>query len=202
MLNRLKVEHPDAATIIAGDKNDLDERRIMAIDPALIQIVRRPTRKDKILSVVITDLRHFLIEPRIIDPVPVDDGQRGVPSDHNGVLVLPLSNQEVNRGTSKIVKFVRPMPLSAVEEYRKSIGSINWSLMTEGMTSSDMVEIFQTMTNNLMDIHFPLKKISISPYDKPWMTKELKGEGAAKEYTGSKEGALYTWKSKKSLRRN
>ena len=25
-----------------------------------------------------------------------------------------------------------------------------------------------------MDIHFPLKKISVSPYDKPWMTEELK----------------------------
>ena len=92
VLNKLKVEHPDAATIIAGDKNDLDENRILAIDPSLVQIVRRNTRKDKILSVVITDLRRFYIEPRIIDPVPVDNVQHGVPSDHNGVLVLHLSN--------------------------------------------------------------------------------------------------------------
>ena len=84
VLNKLKVEHPDAATIIAGDKNDLDDRRILAIDPALIQVVRRPTRKDKILSVVITDLRRFLIEPRIIDPVPVDEGQPEVPKPHWG----------------------------------------------------------------------------------------------------------------------
>ena len=188
VLNKLKVEHPDAATIIAGDKNDLDDRRILAIDPALIQVVRRPTRKDKILSVVITDLRRFLIEPRIIDPVPVDEGQPGVPSDHNGVLVLPLSNQDVTRGTHKVVKFVRPMPLSSIEEFRKSLGSINWSLMTEGLSSSDMVVTFQAMTNELMDIHFPLKKVSVSPYDKPWMTEELKALRRRRQRIYRKQG--------------
>ena len=47
----------------------LDEGRILAIDPALLKIVRSATRKYKILSVVITDLRRFYIEPRIVDPV-------------------------------------------------------------------------------------------------------------------------------------
>ena len=56
MLNKLKTEHPDAATIIAGDKNDLDEAGILALDPAFVQIVRKNTRKDKILSIIITDL--------------------------------------------------------------------------------------------------------------------------------------------------
>ena len=170
----MKVEHPNAATIIAGDKNDLDEGRILAIDPALVQIVRSATRKDKILSVVITDLRRFYIEPRIIDPVPVDNVNHGVPSDHNGVLVVPLSNQEDSRGTKKEIKFVRPMPESSILEYRRSLGSIDWSLMINGLSSSDMVQTFQEMTNGLMDIHFPLKRISISPYDKPYFTEELK----------------------------
>ena len=70
----------------------------------------------------------------------------------------------------------------------KSIGSINWSLMTEGMTSSDMVETFQTMTKDLMDIHFPLKKISISPYDKPWMTEELKALRRRRQRVYRKQG--------------
>ena len=67
VLNTLKVERPDAATIIAGDKNDLDVNRILDLDPALVQIVRRATREDKLLSVVIIDQRKFYIEPMIID---------------------------------------------------------------------------------------------------------------------------------------
>ena len=188
VLNTLKVDHPNAATIIAGDKNDLDERRLLALDPALAQLVRKPTRKDKLLSIVITDLRRFYIEPRIIDPIPVDDPLIGVPSDHNGVLVLPLNNIVASKGTTKEIKLVRPMPDSAVLDYRRSVGNINWNIMIEGMSSSEMVDIFQKMITNLVDIHFPLKSITISQYDKPWFTQELRAMRRRRQRLYRKEG--------------
>ena len=188
VLNTLKVEHPDAATVIAGDKNDLDVNRILDLDPALVQTVRRATRKDNILSVVITDLRKFYIEPKIIDAIPVDDPNKGVPSDHNGVLVVPLSNTETKKGTFKEIKFVRPMPDSAVQDYRKSIGNINWHVMIGGMSSSSMVELFQKMTTDLVKIHFPLKRITVSPYDKPWITEELKAIRRRRQRVYRKQG--------------
>ena len=188
VLNKLKTDHPNAATLIAGDKNDLDESRILALDPALSQLVRRPTRKDKILSIVITDLRRFFIEPKIVGPIPVDNPSKGAPSDHNGVLVEPLNNLEVTKGTSKVTKYVRPFPESSVDDYRQSLGKIDWSLMIDGMTSSDMVDMFQKMTTNLVDIHFPLKKITISPYDRPWITEELKLLRRRRQRTYRREG--------------
>ena len=188
VLNKLKVDHPDAATIIAGDKNDLDESRILDLDPALVQLVRKPTRKDKILSIVITDLRRFYVEPKIVDAVPVDNPTIGAPSDHNGVLVEPVNNIEATKGTSKEIKFVRPMPESSILEYRESIGNIDWSLMIDEMSSSNMVEMFQEMITSLVDIHFPIKKISISPYDKPWMTEELKTMRRQRQRIYRKEG--------------
>ena len=125
VLNKLKSEHPDAATIIAGDKNDLDESGILALDPAFVQIVRKPTRKTKVLSIIITDLRRFYVEPKIVEPVPVDDPMKGVPSDHNGVLAVPINSSEFTKDTSKEIKFVRPMPQASIVEYRRSIGGIN-----------------------------------------------------------------------------
>ena len=188
VLNKLKSDHPNAATIIAGDKNDLDERRILALDPSLVQLVRRPTRKDKILSIVITDLRRFFIEPKVIDPIPVDNLERGVPSDHNGVLVEPLNNLEDTRGTMKVTKYVRPMPDSSVQQYRQSLGRIDWSVMIDSLSSSEMVNIFQKMTTDLVDIHFPLKKVIISPYDKPWINEELKALRRRRQRLYRKEG--------------
>ena len=91
ILNRLKTEHPGAATIIAGDKNDLDESTILASDPALFQIVNQPTRKNSLLSIIITDLRRFYVEPKIVDPIPVDDDKKGAPSDHNGISAVPVN---------------------------------------------------------------------------------------------------------------
>ena len=174
VLNKLRTEHPGAATIIAGDKNDLDESGILAFDPAFVQIVQKPTRKDNILSIIITDLRRFYIEPKIINPIPVDNPGKGAPSDHNGVLAVPINNTESNKRTTKQIKIVQPMPLSSINEFSQSIRTIDWSFMMDGLSSSEMVDTFQKMTNDLKNIHFPMKRISISSYDKPWITEELK----------------------------
>ena len=174
VLEKLRTEHPGAATIIAGDKNDLDETEITSFDPTFFQIVSKPTRKDSLLSIIITDLRRFYIEPKIIDPIPVDVKKKGSPSDHNGVLAVPVANTRSNKGTKKETKFVRPMPESSINEFRQSIGSVDWSLMLNGSSSSDMVDVFQKMAVDLQDVHFPLKKITTTSYDKPWITEELK----------------------------
>ena len=91
-LNKLKLEHPNAATIIAGDKNKLDHHRLLAIDPNFHQIVSLPTLNHKILDIVITDLHRFYVEPVIINPIEVDVLGKGVPSNHSGVFVPPLDS--------------------------------------------------------------------------------------------------------------
>ena len=48
--------------------------------------------------------------------------------------------------------------------------------------------MFQKMTNALTDIHFPLKKISVSPYDKAWITEELKTLRRRRQRIYRKEG--------------
>ena len=80
-INKLKVIHPNANFIIAGDKNDLNEKQITTISPAFRQIVLKPTRKNKTLTVVITDLHRYYQEPIIIPPVSVDEGSTGSPKN-------------------------------------------------------------------------------------------------------------------------
>ena len=102
--------------------------------------------------------------------------------------VLPLNNIEASKGTTKETKFVRPMPDSGVQDYRKSVGDINWKVMIEGMSSSKMVDTFQEMITSLVDIHFPLKKITVSQYDKPWFTQELRTIRRQRQRLYRKEG--------------
>ena len=59
--NQLKIQHPDAATIISGDKNSLDDSHILALNPDFRQIVSKNTRKSKILTIVITDLHNYYL---------------------------------------------------------------------------------------------------------------------------------------------
>ena len=114
--------------------------------------------------------------------------KKGAPSDRNGVLAIPVNNHEPVRGTTKEVRFVRPMPGSFIDEFRQSIRSIDWPLMIEGLSSSGMVDTFQEMAKELFDLHFPPKKISITQFDKPWITVELKAIRRRRQRIYRKEG--------------
>ena len=68
------------------------------------------------------------------------------------------------------------------------LGSINWSCFTDDMSSSEMVDTFQEITTDLMEIHFPLNSISVSPYDKPWMSEELRNLRRHRQRVYRKQG--------------
>jgi hypothetical protein len=172
-INKLKIMHPKAFFIIAGDKNDLNESEILSISPAFRQIVLKPTRKNKTLTVVITDLHRFFQEPFIIPPVPVDDGAAGVPSDHLGVLVLPLNNNSTKLRTKKTIT-VRPIKDSALEKFGQTIVQETWSFLQQPMGPTELVEEFQNFSSTLVDHFFPLKNVLVSSYDQPFFNDRLR----------------------------
>ena len=54
------------------------------------------------------------------------------------------------------------------------------------------------MTTKLSDIHFPLKRITISPYDKPYITEELKKIRRRRQRIYQKEGRSVSYLRVKS----
>ena len=72
-LQSLRTTFPMAAAVISGDRNDLSIAKLLSVDPALRQIVRRNTRGQSVLTVVLTDLESFYEEPILVDPIDVDD---------------------------------------------------------------------------------------------------------------------------------
>ena len=172
--NSLKMQHPDAGALICGDKNHLDETKILALDPNFSQIVSQNTRKDKILTIIITDLQSFFHVPKIIPPVPVDVPGKGVPSDHNGVLAVPITNANSQKKSQVTKTFVRPMPESGIQKMGEVLATADWACFTPEMSSTELVEVFENYTANLVDEIFPLKTVCISSKDKPYMTEELK----------------------------
>ena len=57
----LKAKHPNAFFLFGGDVNSLNWKEICDISPNFRQCVTKPTRKDKTLSVIITDLPSFIL---------------------------------------------------------------------------------------------------------------------------------------------
>ena len=137
--NKLRTEHPQSAFLMSGDKNDLDDRKILCINPHFRQIVADKTRKDSLLTVIITDLHTFYQNPEIIPPIPVDFTDHGVPSDHSGVFAVPVTSCYVRQNDVKRIS-VRPIPESGIRRFALSLENESWSFLSENMTSTEMVE--------------------------------------------------------------
>ena len=132
------------------------------------------TRKNKILTILITDLPGYYQVPQIIPPVPVDVFGHGVPSDHNGVFVLPITSENSQRKSIARKVQVRPLPESLICKFGSVLVKEDWAFLTPLMTSTELVGSFENYTRNIVEKTFPEKTVTISDRDKPYMTEELK----------------------------
>ena len=155
--NNLKIQHPDAATLISGDKNSLDESNILALNPNFRQTVSQFTRKSKILTILITDLHTFYHVPLVIPPVPVDVPGTGVPSDHNGVLAVPLTTAVSQRIAQPRKIKVRPLPETLIKKFGSIMVEESWSFLDPKMSTTEMVNAFEKHSSKLIENRFPEK---------------------------------------------
>ena len=69
---------------------------------------------------------------------------------------------------------MRPIPSSLINKFGNIIVNQDWSLLEHSMSTTDMVEVFENITGNMVRNVFPEKLVTISDYDKPYITEELK----------------------------
>ena len=174
ILQDLLLDHPGAGVIISGDRNDLSIERLLSIDPSLRQLVRKPTHGRKVLDVVLTNIWMFYNEPEIVDPIPVDNPTKGVPSDHLGVVVTPITNAAHPPLRQNFEKTFRPMPDSSINKFGEEICNLSWDFLSPELSSTELTELFQGKMTSMIDHHFPLKTIKLTNSDQPWITDGLK----------------------------
>ena len=87
--------------IALGDTNYMDLDMLLHTDSALKQIVTIPTRKGKTLVVFVTNLGASYQVPIALPPLQPDYPEHVHPSDHNGLLVLPVHIDNMTRQTKK-----------------------------------------------------------------------------------------------------
>ena len=88
--------------------------RLLSVDKSLKQLLTTPTTGPNILTVYCSDMQAYYEEPIIVPPIAVDVPGKGVPSDHQGVVMNPrhVSNVPVKR--KKIVRTIRPITSSDI----------------------------------------------------------------------------------------
>ena len=103
--------------ILAGDTNDLKLNPIISLSPQMKQIVTKPTRQNppRLLDPVLTTISNFYQLPEILPPLDNDPEKDGKPSDHNIIVVEPISHLKNNCARKFRKVTVRPTPADKLE---------------------------------------------------------------------------------------
>ena len=161
MSDHIRNSFLDAAIIILGDFNDLATEpfvRHLNVE----QLVKQPTRENRILDMIFTDCGDFYKKPLITAPIGS--------SDHSTVLMIPRTSCPISTTRCSY----RPMRDSCVRSFGRWITSYDFRYL-DGMESpDDMVQSIQSVLGQAYRQHFPLVVRRRSPNDKPWITDRLK----------------------------
>jgi hypothetical protein len=175
-IGRLRVEHPGCRVILAGDRNDLRIELIPSLDPSLKQVVRGFTnkKKTKVLDVIYTDCADLMQEPVLLPPMQVDKDKVGKDSDHSGVQLLPRTNLAPESRTHREKVQVRPFPESRIVDFGFRLMAEDWTILEDSSSPSEMVDVFVSTNNAMVDAGFPFKEIQVGQKDLPYFTEELR----------------------------
>ena len=170
-LQKLMTSYPNSAVFLGGDRNKMLLKDFSEIDSSLKQMVHKPTRGKNVLDIILTNVHTFYSEAEILPPLQPDTVGIGVQSDHHGVLLK--SNKIVNQNL-KYTKHIRTFPDSAIFEFGREFVQVNWDNLDSFEDPTKMASYFEEQMDFYVAKYFPLKKITVSPLDKPYFNEEFR----------------------------
>ena len=197
----LKSQYPQSAFVLGGDKNDLNTQHLLNIDPSFHQIVTKPTYKQAILDVLITDIGQYYLEPVIRPAVQPDNPGLASPSDHHIVFAkaYTCSHQPIKRETKSYT--VRPLPTQALQDFAGWVQREPWTFVYDGEDTTDMVARFDSLITQNLNHYCPTKIVKVSNLDGKVSSIAVRQISRRKKREYSKNGNSQKYKAlKKQLK--
>ena len=172
-LHMLSTKYPDAPIIMGADKNSMDIKPLLSCGLRLKQIVDLGTRNGVILDIIITNIPQYFNSPVIVPPVPCDNPEDGVPSDH----WVPVCYPHTDRNNPPVRRFktvtYRPLPDDNIRKFGQWITGFSFNL-DENLSPTEHADQLQQILAGKLDELCPTQTMRISFQDKPFINKELK----------------------------
>ena len=128
-LQMLTTKYPDSGIIMGSDKNKMDIQPVINCGLKLKQVVDKPTRKGKILDIIIMNLYQYYNSPVIVPPIKPDHPNTGVPSDHD--VPVPHTDRYSRPTRSYPTVTYRPLPDSSVRLFGQWVTQETWNQVTQ-----------------------------------------------------------------------
>jgi len=188
----IKSKFNDIKFLLGGDINNLDLTPVLDCYQELQQIVTTPTLNNRILDVLVTDMKEAFYPPFVRPPLECNDDDNGESSDHKIVLCAPRNiNINPNLPPPTFITY-RPIPQSGIEIFGRFITTHHWEEVFNTNDINNKVQVFHSTIREKLDEIFPEKTIKVTALDKAWMNPQLKQllRKIKREY----------WKNRKSLK--
>ena len=192
-LHMLAAKYPSAPIIMGADKNSMNIRPLLSCGLRLKQVVDLGTRNGIILDIILMSIPQLYNSPVVVPPVPCDNPDEGVPSDH----WVPVCYPHTDRYQPPLCRFknvtYRPLPEESVSKFGNWITSESFDQINDQLHPSAHAQQFQDLLVGKLDELYPTKTMRISPQDKPFINWELKKLDRQKqrEYTKKGKSAKY-----------
>ena len=179
-ISRFKMASTDIKTIVAGDLNKKNFSSAINDFPLIKKKKTGPTRKNKVLDVVFTDLDPC--DVTLLSPIETENG---VPSDHKTILCsadlldAPAPQQEFF--------FTRPLSEKGKEKFSKLLIATDWSVIFGDTCSSSAAKLADLLASYVDDC-FPLKRHKANNKFPVWITPEVRRKRRQKNRTYKREG--------------
>ena len=87
---------------------------------------------------------------------------------------MPITSHQSKRNTQVHQRTVRPLPESQIVKFGARLAQEDWDFLSSELSPTELVASFEAYTSNVVEELFPEKTVSITSFDKPYMTQELK----------------------------
>ena len=158
----LSAQYPGAGIILGGDVNNLDVRKICDTFPDLVNIVSSPTRGNRVLDVLVTNLHCGYDKAVIRPPVQPDKVGQGSASDHAVAVAHPNIDKGKKTGFSrKVVKERRVVQASSLALLVLFLATFDWTdLGMLGGVDAKLSYVNQVLFS-AQDTFCPLEQFSV-----------------------------------------
>ncbi|XP_068749281.1 uncharacterized protein [Montipora capricornis] len=163
-LSSIESRFPNCGLLIVGDFNRLKTKRLQnSFD--LKQIVTFPTRGDRTLDLVLTNLKEYYQDP-------IQRPPHGL-SDHMSVEVQPKDRSQLSDSRLTIkTRDLKPSNRLAMRTYLQEVDV--HTLVGNAHGCAEKVSTFQSIIQHGLDSVLPLRSKTIHSRDPPWVNSALK----------------------------
>ena len=177
-LTRAEAMHSNCGIILMGDLNRLRTSSISRLFK-LKQLVNFPTRGERTLDVILTNISQFFDNPEKMAPFGL--------SDHFTISLFPKI-RNINTNRPRVVKSrdVRPSNKMALG---RVLSTIDWSCLDLINSCEGKVDLFNQIVSDSLNLIMPIKTWTIHNNDAPWMSDKLKRS------IKNRQRALQSWNS-------